>query len=649
MNKTHPKHIFKQAVLDGLVKLNLAQLGFDTIAAIPLEQPADSQFGDYSSSIALHVFGKLSPDQKQKFSSPRQLAQALVEEINSAKTGLELSVAGPGFINLFVSQADLIENSRKVVAQPTQLVSQFMQGKKVIVEFTDPNPFKEFHIGHLYSNTVGEAISRLFEASGAEVIRACYQGDVGMHVAKSVWGLQQLLKEQKKTLADLEAEPLSARVKFLGKAYSLGATAYEAESSEATETQEEIKKINYYTFLSAQDRLVEEEGWERQVDYTQYVDPTDPSYLEVKELYITGRKWSLEYFNFMYSRVGMQFDDFFFESEMGEYGAKIVHEYLNKGVFEESQGAIIFPGEKYGLHNRVFINALGLPTYEAKELGLAPTKETRHHPDLSVIITGNEIDEYFKVLLKALSLISPQLADKTIHMSHGMVRLPEGKMSSRTGNVLTAEWLLDEAEKRAGELMKSVGKGSDTELSANEALIPQSVGNGAIKWAFLRNAIGKDISFSFDESLSFQGNSGPYLQYSLVRAVGVLQKVGILPVFEGSLARNAIAPQINSNEYLDIEMNSSTQLLEMSEKKLLRNLFTYSDVFERAVTEHAPHHLSSYLFELAQLFSSFYDACPIATETDVQKRALRLQLTAAFAVVLEHGLRVLNIPVVTKM
>jgi arginyl-tRNA synthetase len=226
-------------------------------------------------------------------------------------------------------------------------------------------------------------------------------------------------------------------------------------------------------------------------------------------------------FETIYQRLGTQFTDYFFESVVAEYGMQIVKEYLAKGVFENSQGAVIFPGKKYGLHDRVFINSLGLPTYEAKELGLAPEKARRWPYDRSFIITANEINEYFKVLLCALQQVRPDLAAKTRHLSHGVVRLPEGKMSSRTGNILTGTWLIDEAKQRLEHIITA----NHPDWSEGERdTVAEQVAVGAIKYALLKGALGRDIAFQFETSLSFEGNSGPYLQYTAARADAVLKK-----------------------------------------------------------------------------------------------------------------------------
>ena len=405
--------------IKALLEEVLKEKGIEEIA-VQVDYPADASLGDYATNIALVLSKKIGK-------SPRDIAEDLRKEleVRSKELGFleKVEVAGPGFINFTLGEKVLIGNvedpstSLGMTASTSNATSQFA-GKKVMVEYTDPNPFKEFHIGHLYTNIIGESLARLFEKVGAEVQRVCYQGDVGLHVAKSLWGIPKTLEDREQKIEDLENTALVERVKLLGEAYALGATKFEEDETAKTE----IIEINKMVYAK------------------------DP---EVMELYEKGRAWSLEYFEAIYKRLGTKFDHYYFESQVGQFGLSLVKEFLAKGVFEESNGAVIFPGEKYGLHSRVFINSLGLPTYEAKELGLAPLKYKDFAYDQSIIVTGNEINEYFKVLIKALEQFNPDLAAKTKHLSHGMVKLPEGKMSSRTGKVISGEWLLNEAKKEA--------------------------------------------------------------------------------------------------------------------------------------------------------------------------------------------------------
>jgi arginyl-tRNA synthetase len=563
----------------------LGDLGIEGVDPA-VEYPGDSKNGDYSSNVALVAAKKLGKN-------PRELAEEIVQELRSknkeVSTIEKIEIAGPGFINFWVGDEYLIGQVREVGK-----VGKAFERKKIMVEFTDPNPFKEFHIGHLYSNIVGESISRLLESQGAEVKRACYQGDVGMHVAKSVWGIQKKLEE-----ANVSIDKLSEQIgddmkkaQFLGQAYALGATAYEEDD----QAKKEIAELNKKIFLQE-----------------------DP---QINEIYTSGRKWSLDYFDSIYERLGTKFEYFFFESETGRKGLEIANELLQKGILEKSQGAIIFPGEKYGLHSRVFVNSQGFPTYEAKELGLAFIKEKTYSVDQSIVITGNEINAYFKVLLKVMSLVDENLANKTKHLSHGMVRLPEGKMSSRRGinKELTGMYLINLATTRIGEEQMGLKFDPEQYKTSEEWLTAAIVGEAAVKYALLKGGIGKDIEFNFDESISFDGNSGPYLQYTYVRTQSVLRK----------------------SDKVNLQFEIRNLKLEIEERNLLLRLAQFDEVISVASSRFAPSILCTYLFELAQSFNLFYQKHQILkAEGDV--RDLRLAITEATGKVIKQGLGLLGI------
>ncbi len=510
-----------------------------------------------------------------------------------------------------------------------------------MVEYTDPNPFKELHIGHLFSNSVGEAVSRLMQARGHQVKRACYQGDVGLHVAKSVWGMQKLMTQSADSPADvtkhltqLADQPLSDRAKFMGQAYALGAQAYEDDE----QAKQEIKRLNGLIFLISQQRVETQTDIKPIVNYQAIVGSVQSQDLEmIRQLYLTGREWSLSYFETIYHRLGTNFDYYFFESEVGEIGWQMVQDGLKHGVFAVGdKGAVIFRGSEQGLHDRVFINALGLPTYEAKELGLAVRKHQTFDFDLSLVVTGNEIKQYFQVTQAALAQIQPDLVKKTTHLAHGMVRLPEGKMSSRKGNVLTAEWLLEAATEKIEQFLLKSKPDMD---SVKRHQLASKIGLAAVKFALLKSSVGSDIAFDFDQSLSFNGFSGPYVLYMSVRCQSILTKA-------------ATAENSDITKYIDTLRNNKVAFddnLEAIEKEVLRHLMQYKDIFNLAVTEYAPHRIATYLFELAQAFSRFYDTCQVLNEKNPAKRLFRLQLTLAVKEVLAHGLWVLGLPEVDKM
>ncbi|HOZ03044.1 MAG TPA: arginine--tRNA ligase [Candidatus Woesebacteria bacterium] len=609
--------------------------------SVKLSYPKDLVHGDFTTNVALSLFSRLKGSEYRD-ESPLAVAQKLVivlkEGLKEKKSGLSdsviwidrVSAEQPGFINFWLTNTYLhqLNSSISSGTDVGRYLSNNLRGKKVIVEFTDPNPFKEFHIGHLYSNIVGEAICRLQEAVGAQVKRACYQGDVGMHVAKSLWGMWQ----KKEQIAELSSQPLNKKAQLLGQAYALGASVYETDAG----AKQAIQTINQIVY----ENLDLGQAASTPVEQNTELNPT-----EIMELYHLGRRWSLEYFAWLYNRLGMKFDYFFFESQVGREGVAIVKEYLTKGVFETSQGAIIFPGSKHGLHDRVFINSLGLPTYEAKELGLAPTKYAQYAYDRSIIITGNEIDEYFKVLLKAMSLTHPDLAEKTTHLSHGMVKLPEGKMSSRTGKVITGEWLMNQATEQMVDRLRS----TRPELNAiKQAKIGSEIALGAIKYALLKSNIGGDVIFSFEQSLAFSGNSGPYLQYTAVRCMGVLRKAtAALQLSSISILIDLLKDIKVDNDQLEAK-TSYTSL----DKELLRFIARYFDTVEMAAEKYAPHSLTEYLYELAQKLNYWYDKQKIIELESgqlTQSAQLKLSLALTAYQVLFHGLSILGINIPEEM
>lgn len=530
------KKEIEKLIEDTLKELNIESKGF------VVEHP-DLKMGDYSTNVAIKHGRK-----EEIWSHLNQNKPDWIEKIE---------LAGPGFINFTLSKEFFKKSLREIIEKGENFGrSEHAKGFKVMVEHTDPNPFKEFHIGHLMPNVIGSAIANIFKWNGAEVKQANYQGDAGLHVAKAVWAMKKGF--------DFNA------------AYAEGHKAYE-ENPEAKKEIEEINKKIY--------------------------DKSDP---EINEVYENGRKESLKYFEAIYEKLGTRFDYSFFESETAAMGKRIVEENIGK-VFEKSDGAVVFRGEKIdpSLHTRVFINSQGIPTYEAKDLGNAKNKYDQYPHDLSVVVTGNEIKEYFRVMLAALAQIYPDLAKKTKHLPHGMLRLPTGKMSSRTGSVITAEELIEE--------VKGKVKGDE------------KVAIGAIKYMILRQGIGQDIIFDFEKSVSTEGDSGVYLQYAHARANSILEK-----------ARS------RTDMIYHISVIDSRKTHEVE-----RLLYRFPEIVERAGAEYAPNYITTYLTELAGAFNNFYAHEPVLE--DSPESPYRLAIVEAFKTVMKNGLTVLGIPAPERM
>jgi arginyl-tRNA synthetase len=528
--------------------------------AFTLERPAEAAHGDYATNAALVAASSLKK-------SPREVAEILLAELQKLpKSEVEkVEVAGPGFLNFTVAREQVAFAVSEAIAQGEDWgKSSTGADVSVMVEFTDPNPFKEMHIGHLMSNVIGEATARLIESTGARVLRANYQGDVGPHVAKALYALQK---------AGITT-PESA--KQIGDAYAEGARAYEEDEN----AKAEIDALTVALYRGDDRALM--------------------------RLWKEGRDVSLAAFEELYRVLGTAFDYYFFESETAESGARIVRDNIARGVFEESEGAVIYRGEKKGLHTLVFITSRGTPTYEAKDVGLAFLKEERASADASIIVTAAEQVGHFKILLAALSEIAPGIARKTTHVPHGFLRLTTGKMSSREGNVITAAELLQSVMKKASE------KNTDP-------LVAEQVAVGAVKFMVLRQSPGQDIIFDPEKSLSLTGDSGPYLQYALVRARKILAYAGN---GEAGAAEPALPYAIE------------------------RLILQYPGVVARAAALRAPHLLTNYLVELAAAWNAFYAAEQVLGSAE---EAYKQRVARAFANTMSNGLALLGIPAPERM
>jgi arginyl-tRNA synthetase len=332
----------------------------------------------------------------------------------------------------------------------------------------------------------------------------------------------------------------------------------------------------------------------------------------------------LDYFETIYNRLGTTFDYYFFESEVGQAGLEIVMKNVGK-VFEEDDGSIIYRGdEKKNLHTRVFVNKQGVPTYEAKELGLAFRKGELVDYDESVVITGNEQTGYFKVVLDALSKLNKDLSEKTTHVPHGMVRLPgKAKMSSRKGEIVRGDVLLDSVKEKVMNIMEN----SEQVDEDNILLVSEKIAVAAIKYAFLKVSVGKDITFDIDKSISFDGDTGPYLMYVYSRCNSILKES-------------------------DFENPGGVCIESCMENPLVKGLSVRIGRYEKQLLDssinYSPSTLSQYLFSLGQTFNSFYQGVRVLDAPD-EERGILLTLVKATMVVMQDGLDKLGIEVVEKM
>ncbi len=574
--------MIKQTIKEELGEI-LEKIGLGDIE-VKVDYPADPKHGDYSSNIALVAGKKLGKN-------PMELGEEISEELRSKNKELrifeKMEVVKPGFINFWISNDTLIDSLTDLDSKKNKTS---LTGKKILVEFAHPNTHKAFHIGHLRNIATGESIVRLLEAVGAKVVRGNYQGDVGMHIAKCLYGI---LQNSEFRIQNSELN-LEQKINLLGKAYAAGSKAYE----ENPDAKKEIGEINKKIY--AKDKSI----W---------------------ELYQTTRQWSLDYFEQIYKRVYAHFDRYYFESEVYETGKENVLKGLTKGVFEKSDGAIIFPGKKFGLHDRVFITSEGNPTYEGKDMGLGPLQFEENNPDLIIHVVGPEQSGYFQVVFEALAQLFPETRGKEKHLAYGWVKLKHGKMNSRSGNVILGDWLIDEAKK---EIIDILDKNASDYTKEEQKIIAEKVAVAAVKYSFLKVSTQQEIAFDLEESISFDGNSGPYIQYVYARTQSVLLKAGI------------------SN--FQFPISNFKGEFEPEERELLRLLAKFDDVIIEAAERLSPSAVATYLFELAQGFNLFYQKHQILKAEEGSKD-FRLALTSKTGEVIKKGLNLLGIEAPSKM
>ncbi|HEY1085933.1 MAG TPA: arginine--tRNA ligase [Candidatus Saccharimonadales bacterium] len=429
---------------------------------IVLTRP-EPQFGDFASNIALQLAKKVGKN-------PREIAQEIANDLESNEDFSEVTVAGPGFINVRLSESALLALTKKEPL-PTRA------GKTIAIETNNPNPFKAMHIGHAFNAVLGDTIANLLAVSGAKVYRVSYHGDVGLHVGKSMYSL---LRYADGDFSKIESVPENDRNSFMSKMYAEGSRAYKEDEA----AKKEINDLAEQSF-----------------------EPKSALYIQIYDL---CKKWSFEQIDAIVARLGNQPTVYrFLESDADHYGVEVVKRNVPK-VFQESEGALIFKGSEHGAFDNAFVASNGRGLYAARDLGLMLLKNEQFHPDESYIITGEEQGAYFKGVIAAAGQVWPEQKDQTVNIPTGLVKLTTGKMSSRDGDVVEISWLFDEF-KKAIEIRE--GEASD-EIVA-----------GALRYQFLKVKIGGDVVFDVNEAVSLTGNTGSYLQYAHARAKRILDKI----------------------------------------------------------------------------------------------------------------------------
>jgi arginyl-tRNA synthetase len=556
-------------VIEAAVRESLTTLGF-TATQFSVEHPAEHAHGDYACNVALVAA-------KAAGLPPRKVAEQLAEALTGTIEYVErIEIAGPGFLNFYLTRDFFTSETKRINELGERWGrNQSEAGEEILFEYTSPNLFKPLHVGNLVGNIIGESLTRLFENAGGTVRRLNYPSDIGLTVAKGVWGLKKM-----------GGNP--AEIAALGEAYRIGNDAYENDP----EAKLEIEAVNRALYAG--------------------VDK------ELTALRARGLATSKERLTELCRILGTSFDAEIFESEVSEAGKQLALQNVGE-IFTQSEGAVVYVGEKHGLHTRVFVNSQGLPTYEAKDLGNFAKKVALYPAwTQAFIVTGNEQREYFRVLIAAIGEVFPGAKTKTIeHIATGFLTLTTGKMSSRKGNVLTGESLIEAMQEEARK------KAEESRAEDVDALT-EMVAVAALKYQILRQAPGTNIVFDKERALSFEGDSGPYLQYTHARIVSVFEKARL----SGVVGSCSVAPE----GLYPIE----------------QILYRYEEVLQEALLERAPHKVATYLTELAGAFNAFYAHEKIADTADVYA-PYKLALAEAVRTTLKNGLWILGIKAPNSM
>lgn len=560
--------------IKNLINKAILELGLEPVDFV-VEHPGNMTNGDYATNVAMVLY-------KQVGANPAQLAEKIVAKLLEDKPSdvENISVAGPGFINFKLSPQYFNNVLQNIISENTKYnFANIYSGKKILVEHSSPNLFKPFHIGHVMNNTVGESITCLSHASGASVNVISYPSDVSLGIAKAVY---ILLQDGLGKLDSFNTD--NEKLAYLGECYVRGTKDYDNDELVQQRVREIVKCL---------------------------YENIDGPELQAYEL---GKKINLDYFKNTVARLGTKFDAYIFESEAGVEGKQIVTDNT-PNVFTESNGAIVYEGERDGLHTRVFINSEGFPTYEAKDIGLMSLKFKRYNPDLSIFITDHEQTNYFNVVSNAAGKINPIWQNKTVHRTHGRMSFKGQKMSSRLGGVPLAVDLIntvfDEVQQKAPDL-------------TNETV--DQIAISAIKFSILRARAGSNINFDPDTSLSFEGDSGPYLQYTAVRASSLLQKAASLNLLP------------NANVMVDGYTTTDVE----------KYLNMFDGVVAQSINEWAPHYIATYLLDLAHSFNTWYAGNKIVDTKNINA-SHQLAIVLAVHKILKQGLNLLGIDVPNKM
>jgi len=550
------------------------------------------------------------PFLKVSRATPETTANLIGEYLKENVAVIEGFNVVKGFLNLELNRMIWVDLFQKLY-ENKNLGKLPANGQKVMVEYSSPNTNKPLHLGHLRNNFLGFAVANILEANGYEVIKANLVNDRGIHICKSMVAYQRFGNGETPASSGLKGDHLA------GKYYVIFDQEYKKQIAELKiqgHPEEEAKKIAPL-LLEAQDML---RKWEAN-------DPATVS------LWKQMNEWVYEGFEQTYGRMGVTFDQYYYESDTYLLGKDIVTEGLEKGVFfKKENGSVWVDLTDEGLDEKLVLRGDGTSVYITQDMGTADLKYNGFGISKSVYVVGNEQDYHFDVLFKIMRKLGRPYGEGLYHLSYGMVDLPSGKMKSREGTVVDADELMQEMVDTAESHTKELGKidGFDDQQAAE---LYETLGLGALKYFLLKVDPKKRMLFNPQESIEFQGNTGPFIQYSHARIASILRK----------------AVQIGV-DFNHIDFNK-VEKIEDSEADLIYLLNDFEKKLGQAAADYSPAILAQYLFDLAKEYNRFYADVPIFLENNPELLAFRVALSAHTAKTIKKGMGLLGIDVPERM
>ncbi len=558
---------------------------------------------DFNGDITLVVFPYIKALRKNPKEVAEKIGDYLKNEIPEIK---DFNVVG-GFLNVEISE-DYYKKFLQDIKERSDFGLQSIDkdSRSLMVEYSSPNTNKPLHLGHIRNNLLGHSISEIYKATGKPVIKTQIINDRGIHICKSMLAWQKFGENETPESSGLKGDKLA------GKYYVKFDQEYKKQINDLQKqglSEEEAKK-QAPILLEAQEML---RKWEAK----------DP---EVMELWRKMNGWVYEGFKKTYKNLGIDFDKNYYESETYLLGKQVIEEGLKKGVFyKKEDGSVWADLSNEGLDEKLVLRGDGTSVYITQDLGTAIKRFEDYNIDSHIYVVGNEQDYHFQVLFLILKKLGYEWADKLYHLSYGMVELPEGKMKSREGTVVDADDLMEEMTNTARDISKELGKLEGYSEEEKERLY-KIIGLGALKYFILKVDPKRSILFDPKKSIDFQGNTGPFIQYTYARIQSILRKAGGIKEFD----------------WKNIQ-------LQTKEKEIIKQLALFPEVIQNAANQQNPGVIANYIYELVKLYNSFYQSIPILAAQEENEKNFRILLSKKVGETIKNGFKLLGIEVPERM